>query len=97
MVINQLEYKCEDNGIHFITTEEGYTSKCSFLYHEPIRKQTEYLGKRVKRGLFQVSDRTLINADVNEAYNIMRKVVPNAFAEGIAGVGLHPERIELFV
>ncbi len=36
------------------------------------------------------------NADVNGAYNILRKVVPKAFAEGIEGVGLHPERIELF-
>lgn len=31
----------------------------------------------------------LINADVNAAYNILRKVFPNAFVEGIEGVGLH--------
>ncbi len=96
-LLNQLEYKCEEEGIHFLTTDESYTSKCSFLDNEPIQKYSKYLGKRVKRGLFQASDGTLINADVNGAYNIMRKVVPNAFAEGIAGVGLHPKRIELFV
>ncbi len=97
LLIKQFEYKCEDVGIHFITTHEDYTSKCSFIDNEQIQKHTNYLGKRIKRGLFQAADGTLINADVNGAYNIMRKVVPNAFAEGIAGVGLHPERIELLV
>ena len=33
-----------------------------------------------------------INADVNGAYQIMKKVVPDAFSEGIEGVGLHPVR-----
>ncbi len=97
MLIKQLEYKCEDEGIQFITTDENYTSKCSFLDNEPIQKHSKYLGRRIKRGMFQSSTGTLINADVNGAYNIMKKVVPNAFAEGIEGVGLHPERIELFV
>ncbi len=97
MLIKQLEYKCEDEGIHFITTDEDYTSKCSFLDNEPIQKHSKYQGKRIKRGLFRTSDGTLINADVNGAYNIMKKVVPKAFAEGIEGVGLHPKRIELFV
>ena len=31
-----------------------------------------------------------ITADVNGVYNIMLKVVPNAFADGIEGVGVHP-------
>ncbi len=97
MAIKQLKYKCEDHGIHFIITDEGYTSKCSFLDNEPIQQHAKYLGKRIKRGLFKSFNGTLINADVNGAYNIMRKVVPNAFAEGIEGVGLHPERIELFL
>ncbi|MHA2307633.1 MAG: hypothetical protein ACXACU_19820 [Candidatus Hodarchaeales archaeon] len=40
----------------------------------------------------------LLNEDVNVAYNIMCKVVPNPFpAERIMGIGLHPKRIELFV
>ena len=31
-----------------------------------------------------------INADVNGAYNIIIKAIPNAFADGIEGVGVHP-------
>jgi putative transposase len=55
-------------------------------------------GKRIRRGLFRSSTSRLINADVNAAYNLMQKVVPNTLpAEGIVGVGLHPKRIELFV
>jgi len=43
------------------------------------------------RGLFK-SARGTINADVNAAYNIIRKAIPEAFADGIEGVGLHPVR-----
>ena len=32
-----------------------------------------FSGKRIKRGLYRASDGTLINADVNGAYNILRK------------------------
>lgn len=73
--ISYLRYKCEMQGISFITTEESYTSKCDALASEEIRKHDEYLGKRVKRGLFQSSIGKLLNADVNGALNIMRKVV----------------------
>jgi hypothetical protein len=37
----------------------------------------------------------LINVDVNGSYNIIRKAVPNAFANGIEGVGLHPLVVKL--
>lgn len=70
-----LRYKCEMAGINFIENEESYTSKCDSLAYEPIRKHESYLGKRVKRGLFQSSVGKLINADVNGALNILRKVV----------------------
>jgi len=32
----------------------------------------------------------LINADLNGSYNILKKVVPNAFAEGIEGLAVVP-------
>ena len=73
--INMLRYKCEMCGILFHETEESYTSKCDSLAMEEICKHEEYKGKRVKRGLFQSSTGRLINADVNGALNIMRKVV----------------------
>lgn len=73
--VSYLQYKCEMQGISFITTEESYTSKCDALAREEICKHDEYLGKRIKRGLFQTSVGKLVNADVNGALNIMRKVV----------------------
>jgi len=36
--------------------------------------------------------RELLN---NGAYQIMKKVFPEAFAEGIEGVGLHPVRVNI--
>jgi transposase, IS605 orfB family len=68
-----LKYKCELRGIRFIETEESYTSKCSFLDEESICKHSTYQGNRTKRGLFQTSNGTLINADVNGSLNIGRK------------------------
>ena len=44
-------------------------------YTEDLKFHKTYLGKRVKRGLFENSDRSLINADLNGALNILRKVV----------------------
>ena len=69
-----LTYKCEMVGIKISVHEESYTSKCDSLALEKIEKHEVYLGKRVKRGLFQSSVGKLVNADVNGALNIARKV-----------------------
>ena len=74
-LLNMLTYKCELEGISVIVTEESYTSKCSFLDDEDICKHEEYYGKRLKRGLYKASDGRLINADVNGALNILKKVI----------------------
>lgn len=74
-LVDLITYKAKLQGIEVIITEESYTSKCSFLDDEPICKHQTYQGKRVKRGLFQSSNNTLINADVNGAYNILKKVI----------------------
>lgn len=70
-----LKYKCEMAGIRFVENEESYTSKCDALAKEEIGKHESYLGKRVKRGMFRSSTGRYINADVNGAVNILRKVV----------------------
>lgn len=75
--ISMLNYKCELEGIKVRMTEESYTSKCSFIDNEEIKKQEVYLGKRIKRGLFKTFNGILINADVNGAMNILKKVVGN--------------------
>ena len=74
-LLNYLKYKCEMIGIKLIITEESYTSKCDSLSLESIEQHENYIGKRIKRGLFQSLTGRLINADVNGSINIMRKVV----------------------
>ncbi len=74
-LVSYLKYKCEMAGINFVGNEESYTSKCDALAKEKIGKHDAYSGKRVKRGLFRSSTGKHINADVNGALNILRKVV----------------------
>ena len=73
--IKQLEYKCKLEGINIILTEESYTSKCSFLDNETVEKHENYLGKRIKRGLFRSAKNKIINADLNGSLNILKKAV----------------------
>lgn len=72
-LIHMLKYKGKLEGITVIEVEEGYTSKCSFLDDETIESHAKYSGKRSRRGLFRSKSGKLINADVNGAFNIMRK------------------------
>ena len=72
-LLDMLHYKCNLVGIKVIVTEESYTSKCSFIDNEEIKKKETYLGKRIKRGLYRSKDGRLINADINGSFNIMRK------------------------
>ena len=76
--IKMLEYKAELEGINVIVHEESYTSKCSFLDKEDVKKHETYKGKRIKRGLFKSSEGLICNADINGSYNIMKKVVGNS-------------------
>jgi IS605 OrfB family transposase len=94
-LISQIQYKAEEAGITVVLREENHTSKCSFLDGEPLEHLDRYAGRRVSRGLFRSSNGLIVNADVNAAYNIMRKAFPEAFADGIEGVGLHPVRMDL--
>ncbi|MBP5458920.1 MAG: transposase [Clostridia bacterium] len=73
--ISMLEYKCRLEGIRVFEVQESYTSKCSFLDNEEIKKHDSYMGRRIKRGLFKSRNGRFINADVNGSLNIMRKVV----------------------
>ena len=53
-------------------------------------------GERVHRGLFKSKNGQKINADINGSANIIKKVFPNAFADGIQGVVVPPKRITPF-
>ena len=93
-LIKQIQYKAEEQGIEVLLQEESHTSKCSFLDQESIKHHENYMGRRKRRGVFESADGISINADVNGAYNIIRKAIPKAFVDGIEGVGLHPERCQ---
>jgi putative transposase len=90
--ISMLTYKAGAKGIEVIAHEESYTSKTSHVDGELPVKHEEYKGKRIRRGLFRVSDAREINADVNGAAQIMRKVFPVANAYGIVG-GVNPVKV----
>jgi IS605 OrfB family transposase len=94
-LLRKIEYKAEDVGIRVIRTEESYTSKCSFLDDEEIRKHRVYQGKRIKRGLFRSSNGILLNADCNAAGNIGRKVFPKTFVKGIVDTVSYPLCLKL--
>jgi len=94
-LVKQIEYKAQLKGISVLTVDEAFTSKCSFLDNEPIKKHDKYVGKRIKRGLFKTFNGTLINADINAGYNIMKKAFPNAISvDGIEAFGLMPQVIQ---
>lgn len=97
-LIQQLQYKGEELGIKVIITEESYTSKVDHFAFEEMKHQEIYLGKRIKRGLFQSSTGCLLNADVNGAIGIGRKVIGDSFVREIINRGfvLNPIKVNNF-
>jgi putative transposase len=93
--IDKVKYKAESEGIKFITNEESYTSGTSFLDAEMPCKESYNKSRRIYRGLFVSNTGIKINSDVNGSYQIMKKVFPNAFVNGIEGVDLHPVRVNV--
>ena len=78
-LIEILKYKCEENGIECIEQEESYTSKASFLDNDFIPvygtedKEYEFSGWRNGR-IYKIKGKDQkIHADLNGAFNIMRK------------------------
>ena len=94
-LINKIKYKAEDIGIKVIMTEESYTSGTSFIDGELPIKDNYDKSRRVHRGLFKSNKGILINADLNGAYQIMRKVFPEVNSDGILGVDFHPVVINI--
>lgn len=104
LMIKKLAYRAAMFGIAVITTNESYTSQTSFLDHEKPVKQNgnkirKKLGKtpinrRFARGLFRSNQGCIINADVNAALQIIKKVVPQvSFGQGIEVAVLHPYKL----
>jgi putative transposase len=102
--IEMLSYKAALVGIGVEVREESYTSQASFLDLDPIptykpndEEEHIFSGKRIGRRnrLYRTKDGRKICADVNGAYNILRKSRPDAFSEakGVAGYVVHPVRL----
>lgn len=92
--VNMLKYKCMQQDINFILHEESYTSKCSALDSEVISYHDNYLGKRIKRGLYKTKNNILINADINGSLNIGRKEFgDDYFNPANIGLVLNPAKI----
>ena len=79
-LIHKLKALSQRYGIIFIEQEESYTSKASFLDNDDIptysKDSTEkhtFSGRRITRGQYKSAKAIIINADVNGAFNILRK------------------------
>ena len=94
-LIEKIIYKAKSVGINVILTEESYTSGTSFLDGESPTKEFYNKKRRLHRGLFISNHSVQINADVNAAYQIMKKVFPNVFADGIEDKVSHPVRVDI--
>ncbi len=93
-LIEMLTYKAKLRGIKVRITEESYTSQSSCLDGDDLPKygdkKTKFSGKRVTRGLYKTRKNKLLNADVNGSLNIIKKVIPDVFDQGIKGLPFNP-------
>ena len=76
-LIDQIKYKAKRSGIKVIMINESYTSGCSCIDDYVISKKCYNKKRRKKRGNFVTNNGFNINADVNGAYNILRKYLKN--------------------
>ena len=79
-ILDNLAWKLSKAGIMVIWTEESYTSQASFIDNDPLPVYGDntvkvFNGYRKHRGLYVSRNGGSIHADVNGAYNIMRKIV----------------------
>ena len=72
-LINQIKYKAKKVGIKVVMINESYTSGCSCIDDYEISKKCYNKKRRKKRGDFVTNNGFHINADINGAYNILRK------------------------
>ena len=108
LIIERLRYKATLAGINFMTVEESYTSKTSFLdreklhsyKHDKAPKNYTFLGDRFTRSLFRSKDGYIIHADINASFNIIRKVSGDSiynFVEMASIKGSSPKRVKISI
>ena len=94
--------KCAEAGIKTIVQEESYTSKASFVdndvmpvFDEKAKVKHRFSGRRVKRGEYVSRNGVRLHADVNAAWNILRKCKPSI--GWCSGVVAYPENLKIVV
>ena len=108
LIIERLRYKAALAGMNFMTVEESYTSKTSFLDREKLHsyksdkapKKYNFLGNRFTRSLFKSKDGYIIHADINASFNIIRKVTGDSiynFVEMASIKGSSPKRVKISI
>jgi putative transposase len=79
----RIKQLCEIHGIRYVETEEAYTSCASYLDGDSLPEYGQKpdgwkaSGRRIKRGLYRSKNGSLVNADIQAAANILRKVARN--------------------
>ena len=76
-LINQIKYKAKKVGIKVVMINESYSSGCSCIDDYEISKKCYNKKRRKKRGNFVTNNGFNLNADVNGAYNILRRYLKN--------------------
>ena len=100
--IDQVAYKAKLVGIQVIIQEESYTSKASFLdgdsiptYQANRSEKPVFSGTRIARSWYRAKDGTVLHADINGSYNILRKSSsdPLQVGRGVVGAAVLPRRL----
>ncbi|MBD2778046.1 RNA-guided endonuclease InsQ/TnpB family protein [Iningainema tapete] len=79
----RIKQLCTLYGIRYIETEEANTSCASYLDGDSLPEHGKKpdgwkaSGRRIKRGLYRTQNGSLVNADIQAAANILRKVAMN--------------------
>lgn len=78
--------KAQQAGLIVVEQEESYTSKADLtagdimpVYKKNDHTKHQFSGRRTSRGLYRTHSGQLVNADLNGAGNILRKVFPDIF------------------
>ena len=90
-----LETKCVYHNIKFVLVNERYTSGTSFFDGEPPTKEFYNKERRIYKHLWKCNNGECVNADVNDSYQIMRKVYPQLFDNGVEGYLKDPKVIDI--
>ena len=90
-----IKYKEEEIRINVTVQKNGHTSKFSFPDKEEIERHDTNMGEKIKNETFRTEDSTIVHADLNSQYNIMKKTIPEAFASAIGSTASCPQTLSI--